>query len=42
LSPWNTHLSSEEYEPDAAFIAENKRFKEFSKNLFGDESTANP
>ncbi len=42
LSPWNTHLSSEEYEPDAPFIAENKRFKEFSKNLFGNESTANP
>jgi len=42
LSPWNTHLSSEEYEPDAAFISENKRFKEFSKNLFGDESVANP
>jgi len=42
LSPWNTHLSSEEYEPDAAFIAENKVFKSFSKNLFGDESIANP
>ena len=42
LSPWNTHLSSEEYEPDAAFISGNKRFKEFSKNLFGDEFAANP
>ena len=42
LSPWNTHLSSEEYEPDAAFIAENNTFKAFSKNLFGDESVANP
>jgi len=42
LSPWNTHLSSEEYEPDAAFISENRRFKEFSKNLFGDASVANP
>ncbi len=42
LSPWNTHLSSEEYEPDAAFIADNKMFKAFSKNLFGDESVANP
>lgn len=42
LSPWNTHLSSEEYEPDAAFISENKVFKAFSKNLFGDESIANP
>ena len=25
LSPWNTHLSSEEYEPDAPSIAANKR-----------------
>jgi secreted PhoX family phosphatase len=42
LSPWNTHLSSEEYEPDAPFAAENKTFKSFSKNLFGDETVANP
>ena len=42
LSPWNTHLSSEEYEPDAAFISENKRFKDFSKNVFGDKISANP
>jgi secreted PhoX family phosphatase len=42
LSPWNTHLSSEEYEPDAAFIDSNKQFKAFSKNLFGDASKANP
>ena len=42
LSPWNTHLSSEEYEPDAFFVSENKVFKAFSKNLFGDESIANP
>jgi secreted PhoX family phosphatase len=42
LSPWNTHLSSEEYEPDAPFIADNKVFKAFSKSLFGDESVANP
>ena len=41
LSPWNTHLSSEEYEPDA-FDTKDKRFKTFSKNLFGDESIANP
>lgn len=41
LSPWNTHLSSEEYEPDA-FNPGDKRFKAFSKNLFGDESVANP
>ena len=38
LSPWNTHLSSEEYEPDAAFIATNDQFKAFSQNLFGDET----
>ena len=42
LSPWNTHLSSEEYEPDAFAAATDKRFKAFSKNLFGDESVANP
>ena len=41
LSPWNTHLSSEEYEPDA-FVTDNKRFKAFSKSLFGNESVANP
>jgi secreted PhoX family phosphatase len=42
LSPWNTHLSSEEYEPDAPFAHENPRFKSFSKNLFGNETSANP
>ncbi len=42
LSPWNTHLSSEEYEPDAQFILENKNFKAFSKNLLGQEGLANP
>jgi secreted PhoX family phosphatase len=42
LSPWNTHLSSEEYEPDAFSAADNKVFKAFSKNLFGEEGTANP
>ncbi|MRD48585.1 DUF839 domain-containing protein [Caenimonas koreensis DSM 17982] len=42
LSPWNTHLSSEEYEPDAAFIETNAMFKAFSKNLFGSETAANP
>lgn len=40
LSPWGTHLSSEEYEPDA--FAPDATFKAFSKNLFGSESTANP
>lgn len=42
LSPWNTHLSSEEYEPDASTIATNSQFKGFSRSLFGDETTANP
>ena len=42
LSPWNTHLSSEEYEPDAPFAHENSRFKAFSKNLYGNETSANP
>jgi uncharacterized protein len=41
-SPWNTHLSSEEYEPDATTIAGNAQFKAFSRNLFGDENAANP
>ncbi len=40
LSPWNTHLSSEEYEPDAAAIDD--QFRAYSKNLFGDETKANP
>ena len=42
LSPWNTHLSSEEYEPDAAFALESSQFKKFSKNVYGDEAKANP
>jgi hypothetical protein len=42
LSPWNTHLSSEEYEPDAPFAAESAQFKKFSKNVYGDETKANP
>lgn len=42
LSPWNTHLSSEEYEPDAQFIASNKMFQAFSQNVFGDATKANP
>ena len=42
LSPWGTHLSSEEYEPDAFSIATNAMFKAYSKNLFGNETTANP
>ena len=45
LSPWNTHLSSEEYEPDAFDMGDSKAGKQmraFSKNLFGDENRANP
>jgi secreted PhoX family phosphatase len=42
LSPWGTHLSSEEYEPDAFFAASDAQFKTFSMNLYGSESAANP
>lgn len=42
LSPWGTHLSSEEYEPDAFGAASSSQFKAFSKNLFGDETRAKP
>ena len=42
LSPWGTHLSSEEYDPDAFAIGASAQFKAFSKNLFGDETAANP
>jgi len=41
-SPWGTHLSSEEYEPDAPFAATNAQFKAYSKNVFGSETAANP
>ncbi|GJI91649.1 PhoX family protein [Duganella hordei] len=41
-SPWNTHLSSEEYEPDATAIASNTQFANFSTNLYGDAARANP
>jgi secreted PhoX family phosphatase len=41
-SPWNTHLSSEEYEPDATAIASNAQFAAFSTNLYGDAAKANP
>ncbi|MDE2604292.1 MAG: DUF839 domain-containing protein [Burkholderiales bacterium] len=40
LSPWGTHLSSEEYEPDATTIAANTQFQAFSQNLFGNAATA--
>jgi secreted PhoX family phosphatase len=42
LSPWGTHLSSEEYEPNAFTAAGDAQFKAFSKNLYGDETRANP
>ena len=42
ISPWNTHLSSEEYEPDATKIADDKQFHAFSQNLYGDPNKANP
>ncbi len=43
LSPWNTHLSSEEYEPDAfdQIGTELATLKAYSKNLYGNENTAN-
>jgi secreted PhoX family phosphatase len=42
LSPWATHLSSEEYEPNAFKAAGDAQFKAFSKNLYGSETAANP
>jgi hypothetical protein len=42
LSPWGTHLSSEEYEPDAFAPGGSRYLKHFSRMYFGDESTANP
>lgn len=48
LSPWNTHLASEEYEPDAFRIAdkpedgEGGSFSLFSQSYFGNATKANP
>jgi hypothetical protein len=42
LSPWGTHLSSEEYEPNAVNAATDAQFMAFSKNLYGSTSVANP
>lgn len=48
LSPWNTHLGSEEYEPDARSFeldpASSARtsVESFAKLYFGDKSKANP
>ncbi len=45
LSPWGTHLSSEEYEPNGLISingnASDAQFAAYSKNLFGSETTAN-
>jgi uncharacterized protein len=40
LSPWGTHLSSEEYEPDAFTAESNSQFKAFIENLYGDASAS--
>ncbi|GAB3435971.1 PhoX family protein [Massilia solisilvae] len=40
LSPWGTHLSSEEYEPNAFTADTDAQFKAFSKNLYGSETAA--
>ncbi len=46
LSPWGTHLSSEEYEPDAFRQglggATTVKLDRYSANLYGDASKANP
>jgi hypothetical protein len=42
LSPWNTHLSSEEFEPDATTAAGSAWFRGFSRHLYGDPAKANP
>ncbi|WP_426117057.1 PhoX family protein [Massilia sp. PWRC2] len=42
LSPWGTHLSSEEYEPNAYLASTDPQFKAYSKNLYGSETAANP
>lgn len=40
LSPWNTHLSSEEYPPDARNAASNTSFQAFIQNLYTDPNAA--
>jgi uncharacterized protein len=44
LSPWNTHLSSEEYPPDAAALSGSSltSFQTFSSNCLGAANLANP
>ena len=41
LSPWGTHLSSEEYEPDAFATRTGSMLEGFSQSLYGDGTTAN-
>ncbi len=47
LSPWNTHLGSEEYEPDARLFLDptskvRSQVETFSQLYFGDKAKANP
>lgn len=42
ITPWNTHLSSEEYEPDAMKAKNDKAVRAYSQNLYGDPEKANP
>lgn len=42
LSPWGTHLSSEEYEPDAFAPRAGSLLEGFSQNLYGGGAIANP
>jgi hypothetical protein len=42
LSPWNTHLSSEEYEPDASAIASNRSSRPSARTCTATRPTANP
>ncbi len=42
LSPWGTHLSSEEYEPDAFAARDKNNMDAYSLNLYGDATKANP
>lgn len=42
LSPWGTHLSSEEYEPNAFASRATNNMDAFSLNLYGDAAIANP
>ncbi len=42
LSPWGTHLSSEEYEPNAFTATTDAQFLAYSMNLYGSATAANP